>query len=208
MSSVKHSTDKQIRKAKLQQIRNDYLASKIQSHWRGKIVRKRMSEKRESEPYLKVEDVKEGGEVINGSLFCEKIEQAKSINPVGEPENVTPESKDTNIPSEVANEININPAQSSILESRGNFESIWPEPICDNYDYIGDTELPWPDLSVHDKEKIVDWMIDKQRILLRAITWNMQAAPPPPIDDVRKNLLPLNRYYMLMTHICSLLVLC
>ncbi len=107
--------------------------------------------------------------------------------------NVLPETKDSLTATEVANDI-INDQAQTILQTPDNFGS-WPEPFSDDFNSIGgDVKLPWPDLSIHDKDKVVDWIFEKQRILLRAITWNMQASPPPPIDEVRKTLLPLNRY--------------
>ena len=66
----------------------------------------------------------------------------------------------------------------------------WPEPYIEDFN-SGD----WPllDESICD-EDIEKWVIRKKRILLRTVTWNHAANPPPQnIDEVTKGLLPRNK---------------
>jgi hypothetical protein len=72
--------------------------------------------------------------------------------------------------------------------------SVWPDSHHDSFTTIGDTEVAWPDLTNSNPESVLQWVLQHQQVLIRTVTWNMQANDPPPVDEVRKTLLPLNRY--------------
>jgi hypothetical protein len=68
-------------------------------------------------------------------------------------------------------------------------QEIWhdiPEP-----DTLGDgTE--WPLIDAH-SESVFRWVLERGVVLARAVTWNLQALPPPPVKDTIKKLLPRNK---------------
>jgi hypothetical protein len=63
---------------------------------------------------------------------------------------------------------------------------IWPEPLVDNF-----ADGTWPNLNAEDA--IVEReFLQGGRILMRVVTWNLCANPPPNVDALQ-SLLPKNR---------------
>jgi hypothetical protein len=68
----------------------------------------------------------------------------------------------------------------------------WPTSTHDDFDELEDGD-GWPQLSSPDDLAQRNWVLKNKKILLRTITWNMCANKPPPVEQVQKTLLPLNR---------------
>jgi hypothetical protein len=70
--------------------------------------------------------------------------------------------------------------------------AVWPEPLVESFDGT------WPSLSsetsVADVEK---WVVENKRVLIRTVTWNLCAKPPPSSSGICVNLLPKDRYVAL-----------
>ena len=72
----------------------------------------------------------------------------------------------------------------------------WPSNFHDEFASIGDSGLTWPDINIEeatDMSSVLRWVMDNQKVLTRTVTWNMQANDPPPVADVQKKLVPLNK---------------
>ena len=66
---------------------------------------------------------------------------------------------------------------------------IWPEPFEENNE---NNEL-WPNLSA-DLEEVEKWVLENKRILMRCITWNLCAKDPPHTSEMKRKLIPQNKY--------------
>jgi ribosomal protein S18 len=62
-------------------------------------------------------------------------------------------------------------------------KSIWPDPLVENFN-----DSDWPNLDLQDAE-VLKWVTEHKRVLLRTITWNLCAKPPPPKEELCSNLL-------------------
>jgi len=62
-------------------------------------------------------------------------------------------------------------------------KSLWPSPLIENFN-----DPDWPKFTGSDEE-ISTWVMSNKRLLLRTITWNMCAKPPPPKEKLCENLL-------------------
>ncbi len=45
---------------------------------------------------------------------------------------------------------------------------------------------------------ILNWIRTYNKLLVRTVTWNLEAKPPPPVEDVVKTLIPRNKYHMII----------
>lgn len=75
-------------------------------------------------------------------------------------------------------------------ESGDNGEPVlWPEVLTEKFD-----DGSWPDLSSEASDESVEaWVQQNGKILIRTVTWNLCAEPPPGVGDIQKNLLPRDR---------------
>ena len=65
----------------------------------------------------------------------------------------------------------------------------WPEVLTENF---GDGS--WPDLSSEASDESVEaWVQQNGKVLIRTVTWNLCAEPPPIVADIQQNLLPKDR---------------
>jgi len=77
----------------------------------------------------------------------------------------------------------------------------WPVPLDD---HALRASGEWPVLS-HCGPEVEQWVRDNKRLMIRAVTWNLCAQKPPPIEQATKFLLPLNNYhiYIIGTEECE-----
>lgn len=79
--------------------------------------------------------------------------------------------------------------QSSAIQSEPNLtesrsvKTKWPTPIVENFD-----DPDWPSFD-HSDNDILKWVMINKRILIRTVTWNMCAKPPPQKDQLLESLL-------------------
>ena len=71
--------------------------------------------------------------------------------------------------------------------------NVWPEPLEDA-SYISDNHN-WPELNT-DGPDVERWLMIHKKLTVRTVTWNLAAQTPPPVDCVKSNLLPNNRYHV------------
>lgn len=65
----------------------------------------------------------------------------------------------------------------------------WPEVIVEDF-----SDNSWPDLSPSVSDEAVEsWVHENKRVLVRTVTWNLCAEPPPAVGDIQQNLLPKDR---------------
>mmetsp|Transcript_36819 Transcript_36819/g.63556 ORF Transcript_36819/g.63556 Transcript_36819/m.63556 type:complete len:641 (-) Transcript_36819:7-1929(-) len=77
----------------------------------------------------------------------------------------------------------------------------WPEVLTENF---GDGS--WPDLSSEASDESVEaWVQQNGKVLIRTVTWNLCAEPPPIVGDIQQNLLPKDRFhiYIIGTEECE-----
>jgi len=115
---------------------------------------------------------------------------------VDEDENDEEDMQD-GVPADDEEELLASVAQDNVSQSiiRRTSEQLnkenffWPEAKDDDFQSLpGD--LPWPDLHTTSKEKVMEWINANNKLLVRTITWNMQAKKPPPIADIKLKLIP------------------
>lgn len=82
-------------------------------------------------------------------------------------------------------------ATSAAVESRSEAEpATWPEVITENF-----ADSSWPDLSPDTPDESVEaWVNQHKRVLVRTVTWNLCAEPPPAVGEIQQKLLPKDRY--------------
>jgi hypothetical protein len=89
---------------------------------------------------------------------------------------------------------------SSLVISEKNLDyqsSTWPPAPHDDFTIINHLDVSWPDLVPNTGEfddHVLKWVVDQQHILMRVVTWNMQANDPPPLEEVQRILMPPNRF--------------
>lgn len=115
----------------------------------------------------------------------------KHIQPDKKDDQKIPDSKEEEEKVEVQEVQQQQPGGSSIEEVQE--PSKWPDSDHDTFTTIGDTSIPWPNLADSSSGTVLQWVLEHQQVLIRTVTWNMQANDPPDVNEVRKQLLPLNR---------------
>ena len=69
----------------------------------------------------------------------------------------------------------------------------WPDALEDKA--LVENALFWPDLSTSGPE-VEEWVVSNTKIMLRTVTWNLAAKPPPAVDAATSVMLPRNRYHI------------
>lgn len=64
---------------------------------------------------------------------------------------------------------------------------VWPDPIVEDFH-----DPEWPDLTVS-KEEVERWVLTHKKMLIRTVTWNLCAKPPPAKEAMTTTLLPSNK---------------
>ena len=172
------STDKKVaRREKLEKLRRDKHATTIQSHWRGcrargymKIFCDRKNEKGNYDLLVKDHSPCREGPIEKGETTPSNVEELKE----GSTDRIPPPDK-----------------------SMESFE--WLEGKHESFDGVCDGESAWPDLVNADPSEVRQWVYTHKKVLVRAITWNMEAKKPPPVEELQRHLLPLNRCSLVFT---------
>eukprot|EP00607_Mallomonas_marina_P001746 CAMPEP_0182437942 /NCGR_PEP_ID=MMETSP1167-20130531/85388_1 /TAXON_ID=2988 /ORGANISM="Mallomonas Sp, Strain CCMP3275" /LENGTH=662 /DNA_ID=CAMNT_0024631047 /DNA_START=398 /DNA_END=2386 /DNA_ORIENTATION=- len=107
-----------------------------------------------------------------------------------------PDSEDVMRESQMQNEI-LEEATKTIMRAHSQKKLIqdWPEPIEDDFVSLSDG-TPWPQLERVPDEEVQRWIFKNERILIRTVTWNLQAKKPPPVEEVNMKLLPVNKFHL------------
>lgn len=76
------------------------------------------------------------------------------------------------------------------VENRNEAQpATWPEVIVEDF-----TDKSWPDLSPGASDEAVEnWVHENKKVLVRTVTWNLCAEPPPAVGDIQQNLLPKDK---------------
>jgi hypothetical protein len=80
----------------------------------------------------------------------------------------------------------IQPPDQTPIQSQPTTSSktpIWPSPVVENFN-----DPDWPILEADDTD-VRNWVTSNKRLLLRTVTWNMCARPPPSKEELTINLL-------------------
>ena len=72
------------------------------------------------------------------------------------------------------------------LESESDVKFDWPRPFVEDFDD------DWPNLN-QDDALVERELLQSSQLLLRVVTWNLCARPPPAGDVIAQNLIPPNR---------------
>jgi hypothetical protein len=68
--------------------------------------------------------------------------------------------------------------------------AVWPTPLDEPLD-----GADWPDLS-HTGPDVEQWVVSHGHMLVRNVTWNLAAKAPPSMEEVRKVLLPPQKFHI------------
>eukprot|EP01033_Poteriospumella_lacustris_P000215 gene215-gene20 len=60
----------------------------------------------------------------------------------------------------------------------------WPEPVVEDFN-----DPDWPSLSGSDEE-VRRWVLENKKLMMRVVTWNLCAKPPPHQSKLAEKLLP------------------
>ena len=70
---------------------------------------------------------------------------------------------------------------------------VWPAVVTEDF---GDTGS-WPNLSSEVSDESVEaWVRENKKVIVRTVTWNLCAQPPPSVGDIQLNLLPKDRFVL------------
>lgn len=78
--------------------------------------------------------------------------------------------------------------ETEALSIVGDRPVVWPAAFVEDF-----SDSTWPQFD-QDDESIRSWTMKEKKLLLRVITWNLCAKPPPSVDIFRQELL-LQRYF-------------
>lgn len=67
----------------------------------------------------------------------------------------------------------------------------WPEPLVEDFN-----DPDWPSLNSSDDE-IRRWVLENKKLMMRVVTWNLCAKPPPQQSKLAEKLLPKKYVYSL-----------
>jgi hypothetical protein len=82
------------------------------------------------------------------------------------------------------------PSDASIVAHQA---LIWPAVVTENF---GDTGS-WPALSSEVTDESVEaWVRENKKVIVRTVTWNLCAQPPPSVGDIQLNLLPKDKFVL------------
>jgi hypothetical protein len=59
----------------------------------------------------------------------------------------------------------------------------WPEPLIEDF-----TDPDWPSFD-GDDQSIREWVLKNKKVVMRTITWNLCAKPPPDKSVITRTLL-------------------
>lgn len=68
---------------------------------------------------------------------------------------------------------------------------VWPKPLVEDF-----TDRDWPDLQTTSDEDVVKWVMTNKRLLIRTVTWNLCAKPPPNKESLTQSLIPPHRFHL------------
>eukprot|EP01031_Cornospumella_fuschlensis_P027507 gene27507-33224_t len=68
--------------------------------------------------------------------------------------------------------------------------SIWPEPFVEDFN-----DPNWPNLGLGNDE-IEKWVLENKQVMVRTVTWNLCAKPPPNKDAIVNTTIPLNKFHV------------
>lgn len=77
----------------------------------------------------------------------------------------------------------INTLEESTPAIAASSSAVWPSPLVEDYN-----DAEWPNLDETD-DKILEWTMKNKKLLVRTVTWNLCAKPPPPKAELQKTLL-------------------
>ena len=77
--------------------------------------------------------------------------------------------------------------------NQDNSNSVWPEPLNEKFD---DQSSNWPEISAINPNRCLEWININRKLLIKTITWNLQAEPPPSIIEAQQKLFPLNKFHL------------
>lgn len=189
------------RKQKVEKIKNTYLAMKIQAHWRGLAARKKVAVMKKTKEDTSLQFVTNTDSSNRDyHVISPSSTEHANVENSHVTENIGLEQSLDSVVHSISNKTRVNRALRSksdvnLRELRGQHVSVWPNLMKDSFTTLGsDHSAAWPSLESLDKDIICQWIMEKKQILIRCVTWNMQASPPPATDVVQSTLLPLNRY--------------
>jgi hypothetical protein len=201
-----------VRKKKLEKIRMDNNATAIQKIWRGNQGRKQIREREKnqiSSPPIQSsvcqeqKEEEEDKEQARNNQSEEKDEPENDINsPLNEssptPRISPPKAETRGDKSEGSSTRDLDTTPKSPgSHSQPQTQDpppvpVWPATSHDDFNIL-ETFGSWPDLESSDDLAHRGWVIKNQKLLARAVTWNMCANDPPAKEEVQKVLLPLNK---------------
>ena len=210
-----------VRKTLVQKTRNEYAATKIQSIARGRMVRREAkttdsqalesTQEVSSEPTKVVrgqedtgfitEDAHRGAQMSNQVEMEPPQEQQEATRVhASEPEDAMTGGDDE---SDVDHE-EINDERDIAARLRQEEEDIertaptpakpWPPSFITE-----ELDAPdWPSLDTDNTQSVQDWIKETGQLKMRAVTWNLEAKPPPAVEETHKKLLPRNKYHLVV----------
>jgi hypothetical protein len=139
----------------------------------------------------------------NGTTLMTKSPQVEHLDE--DDDEVPPDSGTGLLPSDgvEAEAEEAEMAAAAAMQEQGEIQDhrdlpcVWPAPLVEDFN---DTNQ-WP--AIHQpgdsvSSSALDWVMARQEILLRVVTWNLCAEKPPSEDSTLRTLLPRNRFHVVV----------
>ena len=68
----------------------------------------------------------------------------------------------------------------------------WPATLSECKDAV-EGDIKWPLLGSSKSRRSCQWLMRHKRVLVRCVTWNMCGKQPPPVKEITRTVLPVNR---------------
>ena len=141
---------------------------------------------------------------INNVVVTESLLRNSNVNEVNNDyadEDENDEEMQDGVPADDEEELLATVAQDNVSQTiirraseQLNKESfLWPDAKDDDFQTLPGN-ISWPDLQTTSKETVMEWVKANNKLLIRTVTWNMQAKKPPPINEIKQKLIPEHRY--------------
>jgi hypothetical protein len=179
---------------------SDTLSDSLKPNWGGEepVIEKVLTEAEEEEVVF-IDAEEEAAELAAAELAAAELAAAELAAAVLEANAVAVVNEEVlennNITQKEESNIDSSNINSNVpLSSGGGSEKFvkehpWPDA------FEAEDLTTFPDLTSSGPE-VEQWVVNNEQMLARTVTWNLAANAPPPVEEVKKILLPSNRYHL------------
>lgn len=79
-------------------------------------------------------------------------------------------------------------SSSSSCRDEDALKAVWPDALVEDFN-----DVDWPKLDDADDECVERWVLQHGKVMIRVLTWNLGAYPPPHEPDTIEAMFPKNK---------------